>query len=88
MISPIALDVAHLFAGGLVLVSFMLLYQDRMTALINIFGSRKLCESSAAQGFEVRQIALFLPGRGSQMQVSVFRHYGHALDPGQRCYRS
>ena len=33
----IALDVAHMFAGGLVLVSFMLLYQDRMFSLINIF---------------------------------------------------
>jgi hydrogenase-4 component E len=33
----LALDVAHLFAGGLVLVSFMLLYQDRMTGLVNTF---------------------------------------------------
>jgi hydrogenase-4 component E len=33
----LAFDVAHLLAGGLVLVSFMLLYQDRMTGLINIF---------------------------------------------------
>jgi hydrogenase-4 component E len=30
-------DVAHLLAGGLVLVSFLLLYQDRMYALLNIF---------------------------------------------------
>jgi hydrogenase-4 component E len=33
----LALDVAHLFAGGLVLVSFLLLYQDRMTGLVNTF---------------------------------------------------
>jgi hydrogenase-4 component E len=33
----LALDLAHLFAGSLVLVSFMLLYQDRMSGLINIF---------------------------------------------------
>ncbi len=33
----LSFDVAHLFAGGLVLVSFMLLYQDRMSGLINIF---------------------------------------------------
>ena len=32
-----ALDLAHLFAGGLVVVSFMLLYQDRMFSLINVF---------------------------------------------------
>ncbi len=30
-------DVAHLFAGALVLVSFMMLYQDRLYALLNIF---------------------------------------------------
>jgi hydrogenase-4 component E len=30
-------DVAHLFAGSLVLTSFMLLYQDRMSGLINVF---------------------------------------------------
>ena len=30
-------DIAHFLAGGLVLVSFMLLYQDRLFALLNIF---------------------------------------------------
>ncbi|HLF59301.1 MAG TPA: hydrogenase-4 component E [Alphaproteobacteria bacterium] len=30
-------DVAHLLAGTLVLLSFMLLYQDRMFALLNVF---------------------------------------------------
>ncbi|GAB4365987.1 MAG: hydrogenase-4 component E [Kiloniellaceae bacterium] len=30
-------DVAHLLAGGLVLVSFMLIYQNRLYALLNIF---------------------------------------------------
>lgn len=30
-------DVSHLFAGGLVLVSFMLIYQDRLHALLNVF---------------------------------------------------
>jgi hydrogenase-4 component E len=39
------LDVAHLFAGGLVLVSFMLLYQDRIFALINIFALHALVVS-------------------------------------------
>ncbi len=41
----IALDVAHLFAGGLVLVSFMLLYQDRMSGLVNIFALHALVVS-------------------------------------------
>jgi hydrogenase-4 component E len=31
------LDIAHLLAGGLVLASFMMLYQDRLYALLNVF---------------------------------------------------
>ncbi len=33
----ISFDVAHMLAGGLVLVSFIMLYQDRLYALLNIF---------------------------------------------------
>jgi hydrogenase-4 component E len=36
-VSGIWFDIAHLLAGSLVLVSFMLLYQDRMFALLNVF---------------------------------------------------
>ena len=35
-------DIAHMFAGGLVLVSFMLLYQDRLYALLNMFALQAL----------------------------------------------
>jgi hydrogenase-4 component E len=35
--STLEFDVAHLLAGSLVLVSFMLLYQSRMYALLNLF---------------------------------------------------
>jgi hydrogenase-4 component E len=35
--NDLAFDVAHLLAGSLVLVSFLLLYQDRMYALLNVF---------------------------------------------------
>jgi hydrogenase-4 component E len=45
MTSALALDLAHLFAGGLVLVSVMLLYQDRMTGLINTFALHALVVS-------------------------------------------
>jgi hydrogenase-4 component E len=46
-------DVAHLLAGGLVLVSFMLLYQDRMFALLNVFALHAvvLSASVAWQGY-------------------------------------
>jgi hydrogenase-4 component E len=33
----LAFDTAHLLAGGLVLVSFILLYQDRLYSLLNIY---------------------------------------------------
>ena len=32
----LSFDIAHMLAGGLVLVSFMMLYQDRLTALLNV----------------------------------------------------
>jgi hydrogenase-4 component E len=38
----LAFDVAHLLAGGLVLVSFLLLYQDRLYALLNTFALHAL----------------------------------------------
>jgi len=41
----LALDVAHLFAGGLVLVSFMLLYQDRLSGIVNNFALHALVVS-------------------------------------------
>jgi hydrogenase-4 component E len=37
MIDRFAFDVAHLLAGGLVLVSLMMLYQRRLYALLNVF---------------------------------------------------
>jgi hydrogenase-4 component E len=38
----LSFDIAHLLAGGLVLVSFLLLYQDRMYALLNVFALHAL----------------------------------------------
>ena len=35
--TSLSFDIAHLLAGGLVLVSFLLLYQDRMYALLNVY---------------------------------------------------
>ena len=43
----LAFDIAHLFAGGLVLVSFMLLYQDRMFSLLNVFALHALVVSAS-----------------------------------------
>ena len=47
------LDVAHVLAGGLVLVSFVLLYQDRMFGLLNVFALHALILSASVawQGY-------------------------------------
>src|SRR5260221_10291855 len=35
--APLPFNLSHFFAGGLVLVSFLLLSQDRLYALLNVF---------------------------------------------------
>jgi hydrogenase-4 component E len=40
--SPLAFDIAHMFAGALVLVSFLMLYQDRLLPLINVLSLHAL----------------------------------------------
>jgi hydrogenase-4 component E len=37
MIHSLAFDVAHLLAGTMLVLSFLLLYQDRVTAVLNVF---------------------------------------------------
>ena len=41
------LDLAHMLAGGMVLVSFMLLYQNRMFGLLNVFALHALVLSAS-----------------------------------------
>ncbi|RMF37495.1 MAG: hydrogenase-4 component E [Alphaproteobacteria bacterium] len=42
-----AFDVAHMLAGSVVLVSFMMLYQDRLLALLNVFALHAALLSAA-----------------------------------------
>ncbi len=42
MVGSFAFDLAHLLAGSLVLVSLLMLYQDRLTALLNIYALHAL----------------------------------------------
>jgi len=44
-VSGIQFDIAHLLAGGLVLISLLMLYQDRLTALINVFAAQAVALS-------------------------------------------
>ena len=57
-----ALDVSHLLAGSLVLLSFMMLYQDRMFGLINIFTLHAIALTLAVswQGYIQTAPSLFL----------------------------
>jgi len=41
-LDKLAFDIAHFLAGSLVLVSLMLLYQDRLSALLNVFAFQAL----------------------------------------------
>ena len=38
--SGLSFDIAHLLAGSLVLIGLLMLYQDRLTALINVFAAQ------------------------------------------------
>src|SRR6202043_1423598 len=37
LMSSLAFDIAHLLAGTMLVLSFLLLYQDRVTAVLNVF---------------------------------------------------
>jgi hydrogenase-4 component E len=43
--SKLLFDVAHLLAGGMLVLSFALLYQDRITAVINVFALQAIALS-------------------------------------------
>jgi len=45
--SSLAFDIAHLLAGGMVVLSFILLYQDRITAVLNVFAAQSVTLSLA-----------------------------------------
>jgi hydrogenase-4 component E len=45
--SSLVLDIAHLLAGGMLVMSFLLLYQDRVAATINVFALQAIVLSLA-----------------------------------------
>ncbi len=47
VMGTLAFDVAHLLAGGLVLLSFMMIYQDRLYALLNVFALQAVVLAAA-----------------------------------------
>ena len=67
-------DIAHMLAGGLVLVSFMLLYQDRMFGLLNVFALQAftLALSVAWQAFIQDAPHLFVTAAIALLFKAVF----------------
>jgi hydrogenase-4 component E len=45
--SALSFDIAHLLAGGMLVLSFLLLYQDRITATLNVFALQAIVLSLA-----------------------------------------
>jgi hydrogenase-4 component E len=45
--SNLSFDIAHLLAGGMLVLSFLLLYQDRITATLNVFALQAIVLSLA-----------------------------------------
>jgi hydrogenase-4 component E len=43
----LAFDISHLLAGGMVVLSFLLLYQDRITATLNVFATQSIVLAAA-----------------------------------------
>ena len=70
----LAFDISHLLAGGLVLLSLMLLYQDRLYALLNVF---------ALQAF-VLALSISLAGLGPGCAASL-RLCSHRAGGQGRC---
>ena len=54
--SPLDSDIAHLLAGSMVLLSFLLLYQDRMFALLNVFAFHAFALQIGLPGDRAREI--------------------------------
>jgi hydrogenase-4 component E len=58
--SPILFDIPHLLAGGMLVLSFLLLYQDRITATLNVFAMQAIVLSLAVAWQAYIQDALHL----------------------------
>ena len=55
--SSLSFDLAHLLAGSMLVLSFMLLYQDRITAVLNVFALQAIALSLSVAWQSVAQNA-------------------------------
>jgi hydrogenase-4 component E len=60
MSSSLGFDIAHLLAGSMLVLSFLLLYQDRITAVLNVFALQAVMLAAAVAWQAVLQDAWHL----------------------------
>ena len=81
----LSFDVSHLLAGALVLVSFMLLYQTRLYALLNVFALQAVVLSlSVAWQAYVQDAVASLHHRGDRLRLQGDHHSGGAAPHHRR----
>ena len=73
-------DVAHLLAGGLLLVSFLMLYQDRLYALLNTYAVHAVV-LSASVAWQAAAWAYPSNGRFLVLGVLVVRAQRQTIRP-------
>ena len=85
----LAFDISHTLAGGLVLISFMMLYQDRLYSLLNVFALHAvvLALSVAWQAYHPERAAS-LRHRGHRPRLQGDRHSGGAASHRQAARHS
>ena len=64
-------DVAHMFAGALVLISFLMLYQDRLYALLNVFALQAVALHRLIRRMGIHREVETVGGVGPTMLVGL-----------------
>jgi len=83
MTETLTYDVSHVLAGGMLFISFMLLYQDRMYGLLNVFALRAfvLSLSVAWEAFVQEAPHLYI----TAVHCSCRKSHHHPHGPAPNC---
>jgi hypothetical protein len=73
-------DIAHLLAGGMLVLSFLLLYQDRIAAVINVFAMQAVTAPKPDRHQRLRQHG---EGAGLAPIARIQENLGSARARGQ-----
>ena len=78
----LTLDIAHFLAGGMLMLSFLLLYQDRITATLNVFALQSVTLTLAVAWQAYSQGAPHL------LVTALWRSWSRASSSPARCIAS